>query len=55
MEQKKKTNKSNIHDIIKFSDKVIIIIHASVAIAWSNMPWFYVWYSSDKLNMHKGL
>ena len=53
MEQKK--NKSNIHDIIKFSDKVITVIHASVAIAQSNMPWFYVWYSSDRLNMHQGL
>ena len=39
MEQKKQTNKSKIHDIIKFSEKVIII-HASVAIARSNMPWF---------------
>ena len=38
-----------------FSDKVIIIILASVAIARSNMPWFYVWYSIGRLNMHQGL
>ena len=48
----KQTNKNNVHDIVKFSDKVIII-HASVVIARSNMPWFYVWYSNDRLNMHQ--
>ena len=55
MEQKKKTNESNIHGIMKFSDKVIIILHESVAIVRSNMPRFYVWYNNDRLNMHQGL
>ena len=49
-EQKNKQIRATYN--IKFSDKVIIIIQASVAIAWSNMPWFYVWYSNSRLNTH---
>ena len=54
MEQKNKQIRAT-YMTIKFSDKVIIIIQASVAVAWSNMPWFYVWYSNGRLNMHPGL
>ena len=54
MEQKNKQIRAT-YMTIKFSDKVIIIIQAGVAVARSNTPWFNVWYSNGRLNMHQGL